>query len=64
MDEINEDILRILLKTRRTMSASRITKILNEEGTKISRPTVRARLKKLKRQEWVVGNFKINEDRL
>ena len=66
-DYKDDAIMVILLRKRRPMSAKKITEILNQEGTEISRPTVARRLAKLKEDGWVVGSaraYRINPKRM
>lgn len=64
MDHKDKIILRILLSRRRSLSAKKVTELLNESGIKISIPTVRKRLNRLKENEWVIGSYRFNPKRL
>jgi len=64
LDEIDSGILRILIKKRRKLKATTITKLLNEKKIKISRPTVIKRLKKLRNRKLVLGYYRYNPEKL
>ena len=64
LDETDKAILRILIRKRRTLSATVIKKLLWDlEAIEISRPTVSKRLIRLKKEKWVIGNFMANPKR-
>ena len=65
MDDLDKNILKILLKKQRTMSVKGITEILNEEfHIEVSRPTIARRLQGLKKDYWVIGEYKFNMNKL